>query len=169
MNARIKKALKGITALQKYIIKILIPCVFLVLAGCAGRQPVRIPPDDVSVSDHSQPLTEEKGETSYPPEPEETVKHPTARDQASLNLMEQAMNFLDANKPDESIRTLEKAVTISPGRGESYYYLAEAWLMKGNYSQAREYNSLAAIYLKEDARWMNLIEEQKRRIDSSMQ
>ena len=155
--------------MQKYIIKILIPCVFFILAGCAGREPIRIPPDDVSVPDSSLPLIEEKGETSYPPEPEETIKRPTPRDQASLNLMEQAVNFLDENKPDESIRTLEKAVTISPGRGESYYYLAEAWLMKGNYSQAREYNSLAAIYLKDDARWMNQIEEQKRRIDCLMQ
>ncbi len=165
MSVRIKNILKGITALQKYVIKILIPCIFIILAGCAGRQPVRIPPDDVSEPESPSPLIRDEGETSYPPEPEEPVRRPTPRDQASLNLMDKAMVFLDENRPDESIRTLEKAVTISPGRGENYYYLAEAWLMKGNYSQAKEYNSLAAIYLKDDARWMDRVEEQKIRIE----
>ncbi len=166
MNARIKETvLKGITRLPNYIIKISIPCICLILSGCAARQPVKIPPDDETVLESSQADIVEEGETLYPTEPEEDIQRPTPRDMASQNLMEQALMFLDQNKPDESIRHLERALGISPGRGENYYYLAEAWYMKGNLTQAREYNSLAAIYLKDDARWMERVEEQKRRID----
>lgn len=148
-------------------IKIFIICTCLFFASCATRQPVRISPDDVSTSDSSQTDANEQGETSYPPEPEKTTQRPSPRDQAGKKLMEQGMTFLDENRPDESISSLERAITISPGRGESYYYLAEAWYMKGNYSQAKEYNSLAAIYLKDDDRWMDRIEEQKIRIEEN--
>ena len=142
---------------------IIYTCLFF--AGCAARQPVKIPPDDESAPVSSQSNVMEEDEKMYPPEPEKIIKVPSPRDQASRSLMEQAVMFLDENKPDESIRSLEKAVTIAPGMGENYYYLAEAWYMKGNLSQAREYNSLAAIYLKDDAGWMDQVEEQKRRIE----
>jgi len=116
------------------------------------------------VLESSETNVVKEDDKSYPPEPEEDIQAPDPRDLASRNLMEQAIMFLDRNKPDESIRSLEKAVSISPGRGENYYYLAEAWYIKGNLDQAREYNSLAAIYLKSDTRWMERIEEQKGRI-----
>jgi hypothetical protein len=46
---------------------------------------------------------------------------------------------LRSNKPDEAVRTLERAVNLHPTNGGNYYYLAEAWLMKGNVRQAREF------------------------------
>ena len=153
--------------LSNRIKKILIICICLFFTGCAARQPVNIPPDEEATPDFSREGVTEEEETLYPPEPEEDIQPPSPRDLASQNLMDQAVKYLDDDMPDESIRNLERAVTISPGRGENYYYLAEAWYMKGNYSQAREYNSLAAIYLKDDSKWMNLVEEQKRRIEDS--
>lgn len=147
--------------------KSLIICICLFLAGCAARKPIKTPTDDDSTLESSQTNIVEEDGILYPPEPEEIIQAPSPRDNASRNLMEQAVMFLDDNKPDESIRSLERAVNISPGRGENYYYLAEAWYMKGNFSQAREYNVLAAIYLKDDTRWMDLVEEQKRRIEEN--
>ena len=146
--------------------RLLIIYIFLFFAGCAGKQSVTITPVDESLPDTIPSIIEEE-ELLYPPKPEESIPSPSPRDLASQNLMDQAILFLEDHKPDESIRSLERAVTISPGRGENYYYLAEAWYMKGNLSQAREYNSLAAIYLKDDTSWMVRIEEQKRRIEDS--
>ena len=157
--------LKGTIKLQDYLKNFLIIFTCLFFVSCAARQPVKIPPDDESTLESSQTGLTYEDETLYPPEPEEDIQVPSPRDLASQKLMEQAMDFLDENRPDESIRSLEKAEKIAPGRGENYYYRAEAWYMKGNLSQAREYNSLAAIYLKDDPKWMNLIEEQKRRIE----
>ena len=168
MNVMIKERTpKGTTILANCLIKILVPCICLGLVGCAARQPVRIPPDDDSALEYSQTGIPEEEGTLYPPEPEETIQRPSPRDLASRNLMEQALILLEDNRPDESIRNLEKAVTVSPASGENYYYLAEAWYMKGNLAQAGEYNSLAAIYLKDDIRWMGRVEEQKRRIEDA--
>ena len=166
--------------MPEYIKKSLIVFTSLILVSCAAKQGTyssgevathtgemtSLPPDKY-VPESSESVISEEDRGLYPPEPEKTVQPPTPRESASLKLMEQARMFLDENKPDESIRSLEKAVTISPGRGENYYYLAEAWYMKGNLAQAGEYNSLASIYLKDDARWMELVEEQKERIESS--
>lgn len=152
--------------MPKYLKKILIICACLFFSGCAVKQPQKIYPPDESTLESSQTGALEK-DKMLPPEPEENIPTPSPRDQASLSLMNQARIYLDEDKPDESIRSLEKAITISPGKGENYYYLAEAWFMKGNLSQAKEYNSLAAIYLKDDADWMERVEEQKSRIDNS--
>ena len=164
--------------MSEYIKKSLIILSCLLLVSCAARKApqssreivshageMQVPPSDEAASESSESGVREKNETLYPPGPEETVRPPTPRENASLRLIEQARMFLDENKPDESIRSLEKAVTISPGRGENYYYLAEAWYMKGNTAQASEYNALAAIYLKDDTGWMIRVEEQKERID----
>lgn len=83
---------------------------------------------------------------------------------ASLQLMEQARVLLESNKPDEAIRTLERAVNLHPANGGNYYYLAEAWLMKGNVRQAREFNALAAIYLRDHGEWRSRILSQEERI-----
>jgi tetratricopeptide (TPR) repeat protein len=160
---------KGTTILHDYEKKIITVCICLFLVSCASRQPVKIPPDGRNGLESSETGTMEEDDTLSSPEPEKPLQSPDPRDLASQKLMEQAVVSLEDNNPDESISTLERAVHISPGRGENYYYLAEAWYMKGNYAQARENNSRAAICLREDAKWMNLIEEQKRRIDSAMQ
>jgi tetratricopeptide (TPR) repeat protein len=73
--------------------------------------------------------------------------------------------MIEAGRLDEAIRTLERAVNIHPGSGENYYYLAEAWRLKGNAGQATEYNTLAGIRFRDDPEWMRRLDVQKQRIE----
>jgi Tfp pilus assembly protein PilF len=83
---------------------------------------------------------------------------------ASLRLTEQARGLLESGKVDDAITTLERAINLNPSNGQNYYYMAEAWIKKGNASQAREFNRLAAIYLKDDPGWMSRVKDQQARI-----
>ena len=83
---------------------------------------------------------------------------------ASLRLTEQARVFLESGKVDDAITTLERAMNLNPSNGQNYYYLAEAWLKKGNPSQAREFNRLAAMYLRDEPDWIYRVKDQQERI-----
>ena len=83
---------------------------------------------------------------------------------ASLQLTEQGRRLVEAREPDRAIRVLEQAVSLHPTNGRNYYYLAEAWLMKGFADQAKEFNQLAEIHLKEDRQWMIRVARQADRI-----
>ena len=83
---------------------------------------------------------------------------------ASLQLTDQGRRLLEEKQPDKDIRVLEQAVSLHPTNGQNYYYLAEAWLMKGFADQAKEFNQLAEIHLKEDHKWMIRVAEQADRI-----
>lgn len=83
---------------------------------------------------------------------------------ASLRLTEQARVLLETGKVDDAITTLERAINLNPSNGQNYYYMAEAWLRKGNPSQAREFNRLAAMYLKDDPNWTGRVKNQQERI-----
>ena len=63
-----------------------------------------------------------------------------------------------------AIRVLEQAISLDPNNGQNYYYLAEAWLMKGVTSEAKELNHLAEIHLKEDKEWIDRLAHQANRI-----
>lgn len=84
---------------------------------------------------------------------------------ALLSLVDQGRAYLKQSRPDEAIRVLERAVNINPQRGESYYYLAQAWQMKQNFSQALEYNRLAGNYLDNDPKWAGLVKAQRQKIE----
>jgi predicted Zn-dependent protease len=86
------------------------------------------------------------------------------RSVASLRLTEQARALLESGKADDAITTLERAINLNPSNGRNYYYMAEAWLKKGNSSQATEFNRLAAMYLKDDPGWMSRVKDQQARI-----
>jgi predicted Zn-dependent protease len=86
------------------------------------------------------------------------------RSVASLQLTEQARLLILDRKPDEALRILERAVAFHPTNGRNYYYMAEAWLMKGNASQAKEFNSLAALYLRDEPEWKSRVQSQQKRI-----
>lgn len=107
-------------------------------------------------------------ERSYPAEPAEKEQSPAEeadpRMVASLQLTQQGRAFVETRKPDNAIRVLEKAVAIDPSNGRNYYYLSEAWLMKGNTLQAGNFNELASIHLVSDATWRQRIADQKKRI-----
>ncbi len=98
------------------------------------------------------------------PQPSQPVEQPSARVLASLQLTEQGHTLLERNKPDAAIRVLERAINLNPGNGENYYYLSQAWLMKGEAKQAKEFNSLAEAYLKEQTDWAIRVARQKDRI-----
>ena len=83
---------------------------------------------------------------------------------AALQLTDQGRRLLEDRQPDKAIRALEQAVSLDPGNGQNYYYLAEAWLMKGSAAQAKEFNHLAEIHLKEDSAWMIRVAQQADRI-----
>ena len=55
-------------------------------------------------------------------------------------------------------------MNLNPSNGQNYYYLAEAWLKKGNLTQATELNRLASIYLEDEPEWINRVNNQKERI-----
>jgi YHS domain-containing protein len=59
---------------------------------------------------------------------------------------------------------LEQAVSLDATNGQAYYFLSEAWLMKGSATQAKEFNQLAEIHLKEDSEWMIRVAQQADRI-----
>ncbi len=118
----------------------------LTLTGCVKELPVQAPAP-----------AEEQVEPEQPPEPD-------PRTVASLQLTEQGRRLLEAGKSNQAIRALEQAVSLDPDNGQNYYYLAEAWLMKGVASEAKEFNELAEIHLKEDNAWMKRVARQANRI-----
>ena len=87
------------------------------------------------------------------------------REKASLQLTEEGRQLLAEDKPDQAIRLLEQAISLNPDNGRCYYYLAEAWLQKGNPTEARQFNSLAENYLKKDRNWNARVERQADKID----
>lgn len=90
------------------------------------------------------------------------------REKASMGLTEQGRIFLNDGKADEAIGLFERALNISPANGCNYFYLAEAWILKGDYYQAREWNGLAEMYLRENESWIGKVLEQKKRIKQWM-
>jgi predicted Zn-dependent protease len=104
-----------------------------------------------------------------PSKTEETTSSEAAAEEnprvvAALQLTDQGRRLLEDHKPDKAIRVLEQAVSLDPANGQNYYYLSEAWLMKGSAAQAREFNHLAEIHLKEDNAWIIRVAQQADRI-----
>jgi predicted Zn-dependent protease len=95
--------------------------------------------------------------------PEETPQE-NPRAIASLQLTDQGRRLVEERQPDRAIRVLEQAVSLHPTNGQNYYYLAEAWLLKGFADQAKEFNHLAEIHLKDDNQWIIRVAEQADRI-----
>lgn len=110
------------------------------------------------------PPSSSAGSAVQKKEPASPRQDESPRAVASLRLTEQARVLLEAGKVDEAITTLERAINIHPSNGQNYYYLAEAWLRKGNAPQATEFNRLAAMYLKDDPSWMSRVKDQQERI-----
>jgi tetratricopeptide (TPR) repeat protein len=97
------------------------------------------------------------------------LKGDTPRALASLHLTEEAKALLDSGQADDAISVLERSVNLNPSNGQNYYYLAEAWLKKGNPNQAREFNRLAAMYLRADPEWTDRVKAQAERIKMRLQ
>lgn len=132
-------------------------------------------------SEYVPPQSQQSAPRSTVPEPEQIYNmdapasarprdisaKPAPRQIASLRLTEQARLLLESKKPDEAIRTLEKALNIDPRNGRNYYFLAEAWLKKGNRRQSLEFNRMAELYLARDTIWTDKVRRQKERIENT--
>jgi len=125
-----------------------------ILSGCS----IIFPAPSKYTSTASQDKRVEKKEV-----PEEK---PHSREMASLHLTEQGQMLLERGKIDDAINVLERAVSIYGANGKNYYYLAEAWVKKGNIMQAKEWNRLAEMYLAGDREWSQRASEQRERIKS---
>ena len=123
----------------------------MAVSSCAPRISVKW-----SLPRESPPVQEEETfSTRRPPNP---------RVLASLQFTDQGRMLLESGRADDAISILERAISLNPTNGQNYYYVSEAWLLKGNTSQAEEFNRLAGIYLEEDAEWMDRVMEQEKRI-----
>jgi Tfp pilus assembly protein PilF len=94
----------------------------------------------------------------------EETRQRNPREKASLQLTEEGRQLLEENKPDHAIRSLEQAISLNPDNGRCYFYLAEAWLQKGNFSEAKQFNNLAKNYLKKDKSWNTRVANQADKI-----
>jgi tetratricopeptide (TPR) repeat protein len=128
-------------------------CLFaLALSGCVKEIPVETP------AQTKQAIPPDKA--LIPAKPTQ----PSPRVQASLNLTEQGRLLIEKGQSDNAIRTLEQAISLNPGNGQNYYYLSEAWLLKGSFKEAQEFNRLAELHLKDDQDWMRKVARQAERI-----
>jgi len=168
---------------------LILAALILALSGCAGFDifpPVRSTPTqrpskpsakeaapapspgqaDQETARPDQPARPpaEPGRDVVSPPPQAQAAPPTPRAQASLSLTEAGRQALESGQPDQAIGLLERAAGLNPGNGENYYWLAEAWLKKGNLDQAGEYNKLAARYLGRDPNWSGQVKLQAERI-----
>ena len=144
----------------------LILALLLGCAGCATAPTASLPPSRPSPPPQvAAPAPEAPVASLYPTE---SIRTPPPRSQASLRLTERARQLIAARKADEAIRTLEKALNIDPQNGRCYYYLAEAWLLKGDSARAAQFNRLAATHLKNDRSWGPKVNIQKQRIQNNL-
>ncbi len=122
------------------------------LAGCVKERPV----DDTGAA--REEIT--AGERQVPQKPVGI----SPRALASLKLTDQGRRHIEAGEADNAIRVLEQAISLNPGNGQNYYYLSEAWLMKGFTAEARQFNRLAESHLTGDVDWEKLVARQAERI-----
>jgi TolA-binding protein len=132
------------------------------VSGCAGGMQER----PLVVWRTGTPPTEETGQPIQPirPAPPEEYSHEDPRSAASLQLTQQGQALLESGKTDDAISALERSIGLDPKNGLSYYWLAEAWYVKRNLSQAQEFNRLASLYLKNDLFWSLRVQRQQTRI-----
>lgn len=92
---------------------------------------------------------------------------PTPQQVAARQLTEEGRKLLAADRTDDAITVLERALSLDAENGRNYYYLSEAWLRKENFDQAREFNRLAEMYFRDDPKWLQSVARQRGRIDAS--
>lgn len=135
------------------IVSTLAACLLIFgLAGCVKDRPAREPAAAAEEIDREeqQALRE--------------TDQPSPRVLASLKLTDQGRRLVEAGQTDKAIRVLEQAISLNPNNGQNYYYLSEAWLMKGFAAEARQFNGLAESHLAGDKDWEKLVARQAERI-----
>jgi Tfp pilus assembly protein PilF len=87
------------------------------------------------------------------------------RENAAAQLTRQGIEHLDAGRPDNALRLFEQAVGLDPSDGPCYYYMAQAWIAKGKYLQAKRFNHLARDHTADDMTWQALVLRQAEQIE----
>lgn len=132
---------------------IAVACLLILgMAGCVKGRPV----DETAEAREEISRKEQKAQLKS--------EQPSPRVLASLKLTDQGRRRIDAGQADNAIRVLEQAISLNPNNGQNYYYLSEAWLMKGFTAKARQFNHLAESHLAADNDWEKLVARQARRI-----
>ena len=109
-------------------------------------------------SDHDKSI---RSTTPNRPPPE------TSRMLASNSLTQNGIQHLKRGDFDRAIRIFEQAVGLNPGDGPGYYYLAESWIGKKNFTMASKFNKLAGLYLGKNPLWSSRIMAQNRKIEKN--
>lgn len=151
------------TSLRRILMVVLLMGL-MIFPACATQPDVRPPTRPAPASpDHTKSVPAPPA-PAPPPKSVEPAPAPSPRLAASRHLTEEARVLLENGQPDEAIRTLERAVNLSPTNGLNFYYLSEAWMIKKDFRQAEEFNRLAARYLKDDPSWAARVVRQAERI-----
>ncbi len=87
------------------------------------------------------------------------------RRQAAAALTDRGRVLMADGQVDPAMRLFEQALSLAPRYGPGYFYLADAWLLKDNWLQAREFHRQAVLYLQSDTAWQKRVDAQRRRID----
>lgn len=87
------------------------------------------------------------------------------RRQAAAALTDRGRKLMAAGQVDPAMRLFDQALSLAPRYGPGYFYLADAWLLKNNWHQAREFHRQAVLYLPADTTWQKRVDIQRRRID----
>ena len=130
----------------------------LLLVSC--QTAVR-PPSGPQPEPPPAPPTEEPAPSRPRPADDPAQK----REQAAAALTERGRRLMADDQIDPAMRLFEQALSLAPRYGPGYYYLAEAWLVRNNWSQAQEFHRQAALYLEADGAWQARVAQQRRRID----
>jgi tetratricopeptide (TPR) repeat protein len=160
--------------LKLSIFTVVLALILTALIGCGAKKmqpltlPEKPPPPKEKVETGKPAVTPIQPSQPSPPSQEEPSYQakPDPRMLAAANLVDQGKTYLDSGKPDQAIDVLERALSVDPSNGKTYYYMAEAWIMKKNKSQAMEFNRLAGMYLSENRQWAGKAVDQKLRIQS---
>lgn len=111
------------------------------------------------------PPPQQRSIDSVPPPRATATPKVDPRAVAALEITEEGRMLLKDGQTDEAITVLERALNLNPSNGQACYYLAEAWMVKGNRRQAKSFNRLAGIHLQKDREWRARVDAQRRRIE----
>lgn len=139
-------------------------CLMTATIAAAACAPRGIPPAPDTAPTPRTERSAPAEQQAKDPEAESPATEPGPRLLASLELTREARQLIEAGRADQAIRMLERAMALDSSNGRNYYYLSEAWLLKGDTTQAGHFNELAFIYLRTDDTWRPRVLDQKNRI-----
>ena len=79
------------------------------------------------------------------------------QENASIELTDQGLNYLNGWQLNEAISLFEKAIAVHPSNPYAYYYLAKVRYIRNEYSQTLALLGKAELYLQGDSRWLSWV------------